>query len=59
MLNLYLKIYTLINQSSLIDTNNKMFTIKELLNKLDCPINEVYIEKKKEYIDNHILFIFF
>ena len=47
MLNLYLKIYTLINQSSLIDTNNKMFTIKELLNKLDCLINEVYIEKKK------------
>ena len=43
---------TMNNLSSLIDTNNQILTIKELLNRLNYPMNEVYIDKFWDNIEN-------
>lgn len=53
-----MNILTSDNISSLIDINNNILTVKELLNTLDYPLNELYIDKFWDNLtNNHDLYI--
>ena len=40
------------NISNIIDINNKLLSVKELLNSMNYPMNELYIDKFWDNIEN-------